>query len=680
MKKNKFIYLVVVLLFGVLNPVFALSPIQSKYWILNDLRVNFSGINPVTEGQVGNSGTNRISSTTNGVYDAQGNTLFKLLKNTNGEYTLYKYYNSTLLNITSGSTESVGGQLSIIPLRCSAQSSKYLIVYFLKNTAASCQNKLVYRVYDYVNHTLTNPFILENGLCDVGEIAVSQQLHTQLSHNRYLYYSRGKTIRRAEIFTQATSNIGLIPTTSITNIKAYIAYQPKPVELELSHDGTKLAWIDYNDNNVRIIHLNNANQEQVISSSTPQTTMVWTGLEFSPDGKKLLANRFVKTSTFLSSTACFDIASGTSQQALHNVAFSHSHLELSYDGLVYATDGYNLLGMDPYSGNVVKTVNFNLLTNVPHFAFDDDATMNDYNAPSNHQVYRLPNMIDGEVYLPNMGNNGNVPVNHLNGRVCGPSDILEVPDDVVFMHVFLYKNTSNNYLRILDLPGNSRVRLTEVFPELKCSSVDTVKYYLYFFTETKNCGYTTMTYSPLFWVTCTETPSFSFNSLNLCSQSTTQLTLTNPPAPQLGVTINWYVHNPLRTLIPSATNNTQITVPAGRYSVEYAQSYCYISSVPVDVSCPSGEEIDPIRSKNLRTAEVQEMNLVYPNPTTGILSISDYKDVAKISILNLIGHEVKAINANFDKIDLEELNKGMYILIKTNLDGSVTSQRIEIVK
>ena len=52
---------------------------------------------------------------------------------------------------------------------------------------------------------------------------------------------------------------------------------------------------------------------------------------------------------------------------------------------------------------------------------------------------------------------------------------------------------------------------------------------------------------------------------------------------------------------------------------------------------------------------------IYPNPTTGLLHITDVTDMQSISILNLLGQNVKTLKAA-NTIDVSDLNKGIYFL------------------
>ena len=53
--------------------------------------------------------------------------------------------------------------------------------------------------------------------------------------------------------------------------------------------------------------------------------------------------------------------------------------------------------------------------------------------------------------------------------------------------------------------------------------------------------------------------------------------------------------------------------------------------------------------------------LFYPNPTDGLLHITDVTDMQSISILNLLGQNVKTLKAA-NTIDVSDLNKGIYFL------------------
>jgi len=54
---------------------------------------------------------------------------------------------------------------------------------------------------------------------------------------------------------------------------------------------------------------------------------------------------------------------------------------------------------------------------------------------------------------------------------------------------------------------------------------------------------------------------------------------------------------------------------------------------------------------------------VYPNPSTSIINIKSQNTViTKIELFNSYGQEIKAINNNFETIDISDLSSGVYIM------------------
>jgi hypothetical protein len=78
--------------------------------------------------------------------------------------------------------------------------------------------------------------------------------------------------------------------------------------------------------------------------------------------------------------------------------------------------------------------------------------------------------------------------------------------------------------------------------------------------------------------------------------------------------------------------------------------------------------------------------LVYPNPSHGVLHIDmtkDYYKQVKISVIDLLGREVKSVDlGDFDALysmNLSDLNKGVYIVKIQTANGSML-QRVELSK
>ena len=79
------------------------------------------------------------------------------------------------------------------------------------------------------------------------------------------------------------------------------------------------------------------------------------------------------------------------------------------------------------------------------------------------------------------------------------------------------------------------------------------------------------------------------------------------------------------------------------------------------------------------TLSVQEFTSnqfsMYPNPTTGLMTVSSRTAISKIEVFNVLGGRVKMIE-NSKKIDLSELSAGTYIAKVTTVDGNTQNQKI----
>ncbi|WP_139955847.1 T9SS type A sorting domain-containing protein [Flavicella sediminum] len=80
------------------------------------------------------------------------------------------------------------------------------------------------------------------------------------------------------------------------------------------------------------------------------------------------------------------------------------------------------------------------------------------------------------------------------------------------------------------------------------------------------------------------------------------------------------------------------------------------------------DQIDVYNETVLSTSPVAietEGLLVYPNPTTGVINISDLSDVNVITVSNVMGQVVKNFSAK-NAIDISDLPAGMYVLQTDN--------------
>jgi hypothetical protein len=97
-------------------------------------------------------------------------------------------------------------------------------------------------------------------------------------------------------------------------------------------------------------------------------------------------------------------------------------------------------------------------------------------------------------------------------------------------------------------------------------------------------------------------------------------------------------------------------------------------------SVTSNEVTATIKDTTLGTSSFEDINFsYYPNPTQGILNITNSKDIQQVTVINMLGNLVLETkqNSNNVKVDLSSLATGNYLVqVKTN-EGIKT---IKIVK
>jgi hypothetical protein len=97
----------------------------------------------------------------------------------------------------------------------------------------------------------------------------------------------------------------------------------------------------------------------------------------------------------------------------------------------------------------------------------------------------------------------------------------------------------------------------------------------------------------------------------------------------------------------------------------------------------------PIITNTETTAVEEELSIsensnldfsIYPNPTSGIINISEFSNINEISILDLNGKVLKTISdvrSTQGQINVEELTKGIYFL---NIVSNNQNQVIKFIK
>lgn len=136
-------------------------------------------------------------------------------------------------------------------------------------------------------------------------------------------------------------------------------------------------------------------------------------------------------------------------------------------------------------------------------------------------------------------------------------------------------------------------------------------------------------------------------------------------SPVFSGTVQWFLNG---TAIPAANAQSFTATQIGNYTVTYS-----LVEVPACVSSSS--------LFNLTTLELvengAEVLAIYPNPTTGIVSISTSENITidKIEIVDIVGETVSIQTENTSQIDLSDYSSGIYIL-KMYSGGSVFQKKI----
>lgn len=136
--------------------------------------------------------------------------------------------------------------------------------------------------------------------------------------------------------------------------------------------------------------------------------------------------------------------------------------------------------------------------------------------------------------------------------------------------------------------------------------------------------------------------------------------------------------NPVRTffqntLLPSGSYSINFiadTLPAGFYVVGL-----YINSAH-PLTCNAVKKTVGINENEI----VKSKKLIYPNPTTGLLTIP-YEGLKKIIVTDLNGRIIKCMNIKTNNISLSDLNNGTYILtILSDKEQIFSTQKIDLIK
>jgi len=85
-----------------------------------------------------------------------------------------------------------------------------------------------------------------------------------------------------------------------------------------------------------------------------------------------------------------------------------------------------------------------------------------------------------------------------------------------------------------------------------------------------------------------------------------------------------------------------------------------------------------VQASQLSVSDVKQSKVkaVYPNPFSDLLNLPDVSEITSIDILDFSGKTVKNNIQPTSKLDLSDIDKGNYILVLKNKNGTVSSQKI----
>ncbi len=124
-----------------------------------------------------------------------------------------------------------------------------------------------------------------------------------------------------------------------------------------------------------------------------------------------------------------------------------------------------------------------------------------------------------------------------------------------------------------------------------------------------------------------------------------------------GISYQWYLNG---SPISAATNQDYDAIISGDYQIEVLSEF----------GCLGTSDIEPFILTGLESINNELEQLVYPNPTKGIVYISNPMIVKTVSILDLTGKEV-LISKGSNSIDISNMQTGFYLIkIVTNENQS----------
>ncbi len=412
-----------ILLLTVFVSVFttAICQTQTCKWYMNDYAIDFSGENPeiqelpyINPSKPLDDISGRLANNATGFHDKNGNLLFYSVWETNNNSNFF-IHNAIGERIGRLNLQSGNGELLTIPFSTIGDNNKYLIIY-PSVRGAGATRYLEYVVIDLLGNegkgTISESYIID--FTGTGVPTPVCAVSTERDNQRYLFTNNGKGIMKFVLdFSegQTTKPEEIINPDSTKLIYSFNRpFSAQLSELELSPNGKKLVLANTGNERgnvgIHVIDLDKFGdfidiQQYPIGTPIAYRQII-SGVEFSKDNSKLFVNLDLNNTCFgtvkegiyvvdlSTKTVSAEPISGTEQ-------YSRSHLEMAYDGYLYAV-GYDslvnenrLLRIDPFQE---QALDFLSLPGLLPYIFES----RDYKC---YGGFTLPDQIDGEIYCNN---------------------------------------------------------------------------------------------------------------------------------------------------------------------------------------------------------------------------------------------------------------------------------------
>jgi len=350
--------------------------VQLEKWVVGNSFVDFTNPNGSSYNSAALPAYAYSSGATSGIYDESGNILFY----TDNEI-VYNSQGSSVgtLSLPSSNHEVIEACIVPTPGEC----DKYLIVYntWANNGTAAIFFCPIETTNNVISVGVSTQLTLTCPLPSRASFAVGNIMNQ--NGERWLYTVAGTNALNSN-YCGAVQKFR-ITSTGITyesmvmsGVSNHLEYTP--LEVELSHDGTMLAWGSwFNYGEIYIVTLNSSGDYSSHFTKNMTYNALGTSLEFSPDNQRLFFSVFGHGIGYIDIPNNYTITIICGSGCAHYLNHATGFLELANDGLIYSAGTFDCISIDPVTGTMgTKTLN-----TTPRYI------------TLGHTFCLLPNQIDG---------------------------------------------------------------------------------------------------------------------------------------------------------------------------------------------------------------------------------------------------------------------------------------------